>query len=225
MIRIKNIAHENRSLMSSIEKLNLPKGGFIRVRTRHEVVIDYQTYMLNKDRIILPGGNVRGKVAFRVVDGVQEIEEKSGRREITPPPTTITEPPSIETPDTAENNINIQSESLGQEVIEPPGESNAPIGSEEDTPAEPDILASEEANEEPDIDNAAEDPSHPDEEKDEGSQPPEMPANEGVPLHSREDLEQLSHLQLDVLLKEHGIEVPQRSNKTVKIEALLRLNG
>lgn len=225
MIRIKNIAQENRNLMSSVEKLNLPKGGFIRVRTRHEVVIDYQTYMLNKSRIILPGDSVRGKVAFRVVDGVQEIDSKSGRGTTQAPPTAIVDPPPNESPMTAEDHINNQNESPGQEVIEPPGESNAPIGSEEDTPAEPDILASEEANEEPDIDNAAEDPSHPDEEKDEGSQPPEMPANEGVPLHSREDLEQLSHLQLDVLLKEHGIEVPQRSNKTVKIEALLRLNG
>lgn len=219
MIRIRNIARETRARGRESEIIRLPDGGHIRVRDRRETVIDFKTYRLNKAKIVLPGEELQPQTCFRVVAGVEEIVRKMDSVN----KTSESPAPNISTPQpkAPKQKEPIVDTALPQKAIELDIDTPK-IPETAETPKELEetlIVEAPTGMEEPEYTI----PPNEDEVMEEGSQPPSTPPVD--PLYTKEQLEECTHKQLDELLAKYDIEVPPRSNKTVKIDALLRLNG
>jgi hypothetical protein len=80
MIRIKNIARKNKKCRTRVYDLIYPNGQKGRLRRGKEATIDYETYMLNKKAIVLPGEPMRPTTYFRVISGVEIIGKHNGSR-------------------------------------------------------------------------------------------------------------------------------------------------
>lgn len=197
MIRIRNISRENRKLRRKDKTIHLATGGYVRVMHRREVVIDYSTYLKNRAIICLPDEPYDEQTNFLVVAGVQEILSKAGStlKEEEPVMPTTITQPPKDTPP-VEEDIAPEAEEL------PIEDNNADAPEQED--AEEEAVKAEEK--EPEIEAI------------------EAPKKLKI-TKTHDELKELSHKELNDMLIEFGITVPSNSNKDVKIDALLRLNG
>lgn len=73
MIRIKNIARENRKLRKHKCIIEFPNGRKGRLLSGREASIDYETYVINRSIIVLPGEPMQPETRFRVISGVEII--------------------------------------------------------------------------------------------------------------------------------------------------------
>jgi len=207
MIRIKNIAKENRRYRSG-DRYNLlsSRGGHVKLLLGRTAAIDYRTFELNRSRIAMPGEEWSSKTIFAVIGGVEEILKRENTGAI------------------AEDNIaNIGEKIIGKEpeVIIP---DSATDPAEELDATEATDVADIETTEDPEIDDEAEEQII--DKTDPLPDPPEtITVDDNLERvtseYTREQLEGMSHKALDAILEKMGKEAPPRSNKIKKADLII----
>lgn len=205
MIRIQNIARENRLIRKPVCWLRFPDGQSIRVLRKRVVSIDYETFLLNRDAIILPGEDILPTTCFRVVRGAEYILEliSDGKRD-----QVIEEQAS---PDVPESSIEGE-DGLVDEVADDVTSTDP----EQEPEVEIEAIEDDEVEVEPEEDDEEVEIEEPAEVEDEEEKDTQEDSKAIL-----DELMELTHKELDVMLDEYGITVPPRSNKTVKAKAII----
>lgn len=238
MIRIKNVSRENRMARHRETGVLLPGGRYAHTRPNKEMLIDLQTYKLNRLHIVLPGEPINAHTYYRVISGADEImgtpkQMPELHNESVPveamenpkvemastPPDTIEAPPITPAEEQAREVQAKENEAANDEIVIEPEEEVSTMEPKENK--EPDALAEETSGDE--LDDP--DPEVDDDEPEVEEEAPPEPEDAEKKLYTAEQLEQMVHAQLNDLLAKHHIKLPGNVNKSVKIDALLKING
>lgn len=126
MIRIKNIARENRHIKKRKCYIALPNGRRAGLLPGREVTINYETYVMNKHIMILPGEPIKPETCFRVISGVELIMDKSSKKAASKPEVNQVEEKS---PD--QDQASLTTDNVKPELLDP-----KPLSQQEDNPGE-----------------------------------------------------------------------------------------
>ena len=220
MIRIKNITRENRALRYKDNRITTSDGNVVKVHTGRELSITHAAFLVNRDKIILPGEKMTNRTVFEVVSGVEEIIPNKSVTEAV-----VTQPTSSCPDDPNKNNDTTNL--LNQE---PP--TNTTNGTSEVAPAESD----DDANTTPrgdeeretgsnDSDNSGVDKGeNPEDDGEAGIQPVFTEVQKTrVAKYPLEQLEAMSGKELNELLDKEDIDIPRNTTKQKRINALMKL--
>ncbi len=137
MIRIKNIARENIKVKKHKCIIEFPNGRKGRLLSGREASIDYETYVINRNIIVLPGEPMQPETRFRVISGVELILSRGEQKAESNPDVKqkkVTTPPLIKEPAPIEE-IKVEPKSEPTpEIVEADPEEEAVVDQEPEEP-------------------------------------------------------------------------------------------